>query len=97
STRDWSSDVCSSDLPDTPLEPGSRVLACSQGLWRRARVIALENDDRVRLNYVGWDPSWEESHRRSQLQLDADLPPPAEKPPETSIGRASSRGRAEPH
>jgi hypothetical protein len=70
---------------DTPLEPGSRVLAFSQGQWWRARVIAVEGEDRVRVNFVGWDPRWEESHRRSQLQLDADLPPLAEKPPETAV------------
>jgi hypothetical protein len=71
---------------DTPLEPGSRVLAFSQGNWRRARVIALEGNDRVRVNYFGWDPKWEESHRRSQLQLDEDFDPappqrPTEPPP----------------
>ena len=66
--------------PGTPLEPGSRVLAFSQGQWWRARVIALDGEDRVRVNFIGWDPKWEESHRRSQLQLDADFDPAPEKP-----------------
>ncbi|MCI0680847.1 MAG: hypothetical protein L0Y71_01985 [Gemmataceae bacterium] len=70
--------------PDTPLEPGSLVLACSQGHWWRARVLALEDRDRVRVNFVGWDPRWEESHRRSQLQLDEDLAPLPELPAEPS-------------
>ena len=65
---------------DTVLEPGSRVLAFSQGQWWRARVIALEDNDRVRINYFGWDPKWEESHRRSQLQLDEDFDPPPVQP-----------------
>ena len=58
--------------PETPLAAGSKVLAQSQGHWWRARVIAIESDDRVRVNYFGWDPNWVESHRRSQLQLDED-------------------------
>lgn len=69
--------------PDTLLEPGSRILAFSQGQWWRARVIALEDgNERVRINFVGWDPRWEESHRRSQLQLDEDIDPPPEQPAE---------------
>lgn len=67
---------------DSPLEPGSRVLAFSQGSWWRARVISLEGKDRVRVNFVGWDPRWEESHRRSQLQLDEDLEEVSDKPEE---------------
>ena len=67
--------------PHTPLEAGSRVLAFSQGQWWRARVIALEaHEERVRINFIGWDPRYEESHRRSQLQLDEDLDPPPDPP-----------------
>lgn len=68
--------------PTTLLEPGSRVLAFSQGHWWRARVIAIEDDDRVRVNFLGWDPMWEESHRRGQLQLDDDFDPPPAEPAE---------------
>ncbi|MCI0380555.1 MAG: hypothetical protein L0215_23455 [Gemmataceae bacterium] len=73
--------------PETRLEPGTRVLAHSQGHWWRARVIAIESDDRVRVNYFGWDPNWEESHRRSQLQLDVDVQrePLGQTMPEMSI------------
>jgi hypothetical protein len=78
--------------PDTPLEPGSRVLAHSRGQWWRARVIALEDGDRVRLNFLGWDPNWEESHRRSQLQLDADVSmPPKEQAPQQAPSTGITR------
>ncbi|MCI0638374.1 MAG: hypothetical protein L0Y70_04825 [Gemmataceae bacterium] len=78
--------------PETVLEPGTRVLAQSQGQWWRARVIAVEPDGRVRVNYVGWDPNLEESHRRSQLQLDADVlhDSQVQSSPETSIRPAKN-------
>lgn len=56
--------------PDTPLEQGSRVLAYSQGYWWRARVVAIEDGEMVRVDFPGWDPSWQVRVPRSQLQVD---------------------------
>src|SRR5262249_7590297 len=56
--------------PDTPLDMGSTILAYSQGRWWRAEVAALEGRDRVRIHYPGWDPIWDESVPRSELQVD---------------------------
>jgi hypothetical protein len=56
--------------PETPLEVGATVLAFSQGRWWRAEVIALEGGERVRIHYPGWDPTWDESVPRSELQVD---------------------------
>ena len=56
---------------DTPLEPGSTVLAYSQGQWWRAKVVAVR-EDVVQIHYPGWDAKWDESVRRSELQVDAD-------------------------
>jgi hypothetical protein len=56
--------------PETPLEVGSTVLAYSQGRWWRAEVVGLEPDDQVRIRYPGWDSKWDETARRSELQVD---------------------------
>jgi hypothetical protein len=56
--------------PETHLEEGSNVLAFSHGRWWRAEVIALEEDEWVRVHYPGWDRAWDTSVRRSELQLD---------------------------
>ena len=56
--------------PETPLEIGSTVLAFSQGQWWRAEVIGLEGEERVRIHFPGWDPSWDETVPRSDLQVD---------------------------
>lgn len=60
--------------PEVRLEAGSSVLANRQGAWWRAKVIALEPGDRVRIHYVGWDASWDESVPRSALQIDVGKP-----------------------
>lgn len=56
---------------DTPLEPGSRVLAFWQGYWWRAEVVSLRAGGRVMVRYRGWDRAWDEVHKRTQLQFDA--------------------------
>jgi hypothetical protein len=54
---------------DTPLEAGMNVLANWQGFWFRARVIAIEGPDRIRVHYEGWEDRWDETMPRSKLQL----------------------------
>ena len=54
--------------PDEPLEIGSCVLACSQGVWHRAVVIDFRSRGRVLVHYPGWDPFWDEVHSRARLQ-----------------------------
>jgi hypothetical protein len=64
-----------SDSPvpaDLHLEPGTPVLAFSQGKWWRATVITVEADDQVVVNYPGWDSSWVQRISRKQLQIDPD-------------------------
>jgi hypothetical protein len=56
--------------PETHLEAGWTVLAFSQGRWWRAEVIALERGERVRIHYIGWDPTWDETVPQSELQVD---------------------------
>ena len=55
---------------ETHLEAGLTVLAFSHGRWWRAEVTALEGEDHVRIHYPGWDPIWDASMRRSDLQVD---------------------------
>ena len=52
------------------LAPGTPVLASRQGSWWRANVIEIERDQRVRVRFVGWDESWDESLPRDTLQLE---------------------------
>jgi hypothetical protein len=56
--------------PDTRLEEGTPVLANWRDIWWRARVVALESADRVRIHYEGWDDTWDETVPRSALQID---------------------------
>jgi hypothetical protein len=55
---------------DTPLVVGSPVLAFTQGYWWRARIVAIEDDEMVRVDFPGWDPSVQMRVPRTQLQLD---------------------------
>jgi len=55
---------------NTRLTVGTRVLADWNGIWWRAEVIALEQSGRVKIHYVGWDNSWDETVPRSRLQVD---------------------------
>jgi hypothetical protein len=59
---------------DTRLEEGSTVLAFSQGRWWRAEVVRVEPGGRVRIRFPGWDPKWDESVPRSELQVDLGGP-----------------------
>ena len=56
--------------PQTRLQPGMRVLVNWQGSWWRGEVLSVESADRVRIHYVGWDSSWDETVARSALQMD---------------------------
>jgi hypothetical protein len=56
--------------PETPLEVGTKVLSYSQGRWWRAEVIALEDNDQVRLHYPGWDSKWDVTVSKTELQVD---------------------------
>ena len=64
----------------TPLEAGSTVLAFSQGRWWRAEVIALEDEEHVRLHYPGWDRAWDETKPRIELQVDLGVGTEDERP-----------------
>jgi hypothetical protein len=55
--------------PETPLEVGSIVLAFSQGRWWRAEVVALEENEMVRIHFPGWDAKWDVSVPRGELQV----------------------------
>jgi hypothetical protein len=55
--------------PETPLDVGSVVLSYSQGRWWRAEVVALEDDDLVRIHFPGWDEKWDVSVPRGELQV----------------------------
>jgi hypothetical protein len=56
--------------PETPLEIGSAVLAFAQGRWWRAEVTALEGEECVRIHYMAWEPTCDETVPRSKLQVD---------------------------
>ena len=55
--------------PETPLEVGSIVLSYSQGRWWRAEVVAIEENDMVRVHFPGWDEKWDVSVPRGELQV----------------------------
>jgi hypothetical protein len=52
----------------TPLEPGDAVLADWGGTYWEARVLDLQKKN-VKITYVGWDSSWNETVPRSRLRL----------------------------
>lgn len=52
----------------TPLEPGDAVLAEWGGAYWEARVLELQKKN-VKITYVGWDTSWDETVPRSRLRL----------------------------
>ena len=54
----------------TNLEPGSSVLVHSNEHWWRARIIAIEDGEMVRVGLRYWDPSVQLRVPRSQLQMD---------------------------
>ena len=56
--------------PETPLDVGTRVLSFSMGRWWRAEVIAVEDDEHVRIHYPGWDDKWDVSVTKTELQVD---------------------------
>lgn len=58
--------------PDFLLEPGTPVLAFSQGRWWRATVIQAEESGEVLLCYPGWEEQWAERVPRRLLQVDPD-------------------------
>lgn len=55
---------------DTHLEIGSPVLASWDGDWWRAEVVGLGPGDRVRIHFIGWDSSYDQTVPRSALQVD---------------------------
>ena len=55
--------------PETNLEVGSIVLSYSQGRWWRAEVVALEENEMVRIHFPGWDEKWDASVPRGELQV----------------------------
>jgi hypothetical protein len=55
--------------PETPLDVGSVVLSFTQGRWWRAEVVALEDNDMVRIHFPGWDAKWDASVPRGELQV----------------------------
>jgi hypothetical protein len=55
--------------PETPLDVGSVVLSYSQGRWWRAEVVALEENEMVRIHFPGWDEKWDASVPRGELQV----------------------------
>jgi len=83
-------------LPDDmPLEPGSSVLAFSQGKWWRATVIAA-GEKEVLVNYLGWDPRWQEHVPRQRLQVDPDPSRmPLKLPPEGWLDRPAEQKNSE--
>lgn len=58
--------------PDMPLEPGTPLLAQSQGQWWRAVVVSVEPGDEVIVTYPGWNAEWMERLPRTALQVDPD-------------------------
>ncbi|MBI3824137.1 MAG: hypothetical protein HY289_15825 [Planctomycetes bacterium] len=56
--------------PEMPLEVGSTVLSYSQGRWWRAEVVALEENDGVRIHFPGWDAKWDLTVPKTELQVD---------------------------
>lgn len=58
--------------PDLPLEPGTPLLALSEGRWWRATVIAVEADGKVLVGFPGWNPSRRQRLHRKNLQIDPD-------------------------
>lgn len=55
--------------PETPLDVGSVVLSFTQGRWWRAEVVALEENEMVRIHFPGWDAKWDASVPRGELQV----------------------------
>jgi hypothetical protein len=54
------------------LEPGTPVLAYSQGRWWRATIIRVEESGEVVLRYPGWEEGCVERVPRRLLQVDPD-------------------------
>ncbi len=55
--------------PETPLDVGSVVLSYSQGRWWRAEVVALEENEMVRIHFPGWDAKGDVNVPRGELQV----------------------------
>lgn len=55
--------------PETPLDVGTIVLSCSHGQWWRAEVVAIEENDMVRIHYPGWESHWDASVPKTELQV----------------------------
>jgi hypothetical protein len=80
--------------PDLALEPGTPLLAFSQGRWWRATVVAVEGGDRVVVCFPGWDPQWRARLPRKHLQIDPDpLRQPIRLPPEGWRGQRMDEPR----
>jgi hypothetical protein len=58
--------------PETLLDVGSVVLSFSQGRWWRAEVVALEENEMVRIHFPDRDPKWDASVPRGELQVCLD-------------------------
>jgi hypothetical protein len=54
----------------TPLKPGDRVQVEQMGAWWAGEVLAVEEGGTVRVHYIGWDSSWDETVTRSRLRID---------------------------
>jgi hypothetical protein len=82
--------------PETPLAPGTPLLAYSQGKWWRATVVAVEPDGLVLVAFPGWDPHLRDRFPRKLLQIDPDpMRAPMRLPPEGWLDRKSAP--ANPH
>jgi hypothetical protein len=80
---------------DTALEKGAAVLAYSQGYWWRARVVALEENSFVRIEFPGWDPSMQMRVPQDQLQVDVQASRDAMNADKAALRRVSEM-KAEP-
>jgi hypothetical protein len=54
---------------ETDLEKGDEVIARSKGHWWRAKVVAIEEDETVRVVFPDHDENWQKCIPRSDLQM----------------------------
>lgn len=53
----------------TVLSAGDKVLVFQGASWWRGRVLEVFDDGEVKIRYVGWSSSWDETVPRSRLRL----------------------------
>src|SRR5207247_7964146 len=89
STRDWSSDVCSSDLVRKDLDPRpTSVLSYTDPQWRNKAVIANPLFGTTTDHVAALFASWGDARARAFM---ADLRASGVKVSASKIGRASCR------